>query len=116
MIDPEQLLARRMMERVAAVADDLARIVTATRGTPLAYLMEMSRERAEGAMAALLSVEPTEVEQIRRLQDDARQYTRLVTDIRDAIIAGEEAAGHLDAQDREYLAEEADPNEDSAEG
>lgn len=63
--------------------------------TPLKAVLALAREEAGAALRSLITIDPTQVDVIRRLQNEARRYESLVTWLRKIVGDGKEASEQL---------------------
>ncbi len=91
----------RTVDLAAQIHGDLL----AKGGGPVAHILKRARGEAAEALAALIVVDPTQVEEIRKLQNEVNRYRDLVRFLSDAVSAGLEAETMLSKEDREDLLE-----------
>src|SRR4051794_13852880 len=63
--------------------------------TPLKAILALAREDAAAALRSLVSIDPTNVTEIRRLQNEARRYDSLVAWLRRIVSDGKDASAQL---------------------
>lgn len=92
MSDPLGIVAYEMLVEASAAVEVT---LDAPELTPLKAILALAREEATNAMCALISIDPTQVTEIRRLQCEARRYESLVTWLRKIVVDGKEASNQL---------------------
>ena len=65
--------------------------------TPIKAILALAREDAAAAMRKLVEIDPAQVNEIRRLQNEARRYESLVAWLRRIVGDGKDASDELAA-------------------
>lgn len=72
---------------------------------PVLWLLIEARKRAAAAFVKFLTIDPTQAEEIRKLQNQVNIYDDLITDCRSLIARGREADRLIAENDRQEMEE-----------
>lgn len=110
MKDPTQAIAE---EHLATLAIDV--IVQLERGTemrPVLWLLDRARKQASAALVKFLTIDPTDVEGVRKLQNTINRYDDYVVDMRALVARGREADQLISEEDRAEIEQLLNPSPD----
>jgi predicted class III extradiol MEMO1 family dioxygenase len=103
MMDP---LSRLAMARAEAAAADIeAQLVITAGQRPVLVMLQMAKKEAVDAFAALVTADPEDPKQIRKLQNEIVRFTDLCRWLKDVVAAGQEAEQLISEEDREEMIE-----------
>jgi len=109
MSDPIEVIAR---QRLIEMAIDVQVQLERGSGTrPVLWLLARARARATTAIYAMVKVDPTNVLEITRMQNEVNLYGDLVDDCRALLARGKEEDRELDEQDRIEIADLLSPED-----
>jgi hypothetical protein len=99
-------LSRLALVRAEAAAADVEAQLSMSGGErPVLVMLQMAKQEAALAIAALVNVDADDPKKIRRLQNEVLRFIDLCRWIGDVLAAGSEAAQQISDEDRNELIE-----------
>lgn len=102
---------RHLAQQAVRLADKIERDFVATDGGVATYLLAQARKEAGDALMALADTEPTDVEEIRRLQNIVHRHRDLTEWLAAAAEAGRDEWHTMTDGERDAVAQTVNPQE-----
>lgn len=98
--DPILRMAREraLLRHVADYLDLDLQLSKSTPTRPIATMLAKARDEAAMAMVALVIVDPSKVEEVRKLQNEVRRFDDLVRWTRKIIVDGRDAESEIESR------------------
>lgn len=98
--DPILRMAREraLLRHVADYIDLDLQLSKSTQTRPIATMLAKARDEAALAMVALVIVDPSKVEEVRKLQNEVRRFDDLVRWTRKIIVDGRDAESEIESR------------------